>query len=125
MFCLTYGNERSNEVISGIDVVRYKSNKIEYKLSALAYTFPVYTFCLKNKITEFLDSYKVDVIHVHDIVVAEAVFLANKKNQLPVVLDLHENRPEIMKFYTHLKKFPANILISVKKMETKRRGIHK
>ncbi|WP_242037351.1 glycosyltransferase family 4 protein [Tenacibaculum piscium] len=118
LFCLTYTNQKKNERISGIEVVRYSSNKIEYKLSALAYTIPFYSYLMKNKIADFLAIYKIDVIHAHDMVVAEAVFLANKK-QLPVVLDLHENRPQIMKFYPHLKKFPANVLISVKKWQRK------
>ncbi|MEX6626090.1 glycosyltransferase family 4 protein [Tenacibaculum salmonis] len=118
LFCLTYRNQKKNELVNGIEVVRYSSNKIEYKLSALAYTIPFYSYFMKNKIADFLELYKIDVIHVHDMVVAEAVFLANKK-QLPVVLDLHENRPQIMKFYPHLKKFPANILISIKKWQRK------
>ena len=44
---------------------------------------------------------------------------ANKKFELPTVLDLHENRPEIMKHYPHLQKFPGNILINPKKWKQK------
>ena len=119
LFCLTYGNEKPKELINGIQVIRYLSTKITYKLSALAYTFPLYSHLMKNKITDFLNKNKIEVIHIHDMVIAEAVFWANKKRKLPVVLDLHENRPQIMKFYPHLKKFPANILISVKKWQEK------
>ena len=119
LFCLTYGNELKEEVINKIKVKRYQSNKFEYKLSALAYTFPLYTFFMKKKIQKFLINFKIESIHIHDMVVAEAVFNANKKNNLPLVLDLHENRPEIMRFYPHLKKFPANILISLKKWKQK------
>lgn len=119
LFCLTYGNEKSEERINNIQVIRYLSNKIIYKLSALAYTIPLYSYLMKSKIVDFLDKNNIEVIHVHDMVVAEAVFWANKKSKLPVVLDLHENRPQIMKFYPHLKKFPANILISAKKWQQK------
>jgi len=119
LFCLTYGNEVSEEFINNIKVVRFKSNKLEFKLSALAYTIPLYSYIMRNKIVRFFKTHKVDVLHVHDIVVAEAAFLANKKMKLPVVLDLHENRPQIMKFYPHLKKFPSNILISTGKWKKK------
>lgn len=118
LFCLTYGNELSEEIVNGIKVVRYKSNKLEFKLSALAYTFPFYSYLMRLKITSFLKRFKLNAIHVHDMVVAEAVIKANKK-KLPIVLDLHENRPQIMNFYPHLKKFPSNILISTKKWKLK------
>ena len=115
LFCLTYGNEPTSELVGK----RYESNKLEYKLSALAYTLPLYSLSLKKKIIHFLNKYEIEAIHIHDMVVAEAVMLANKKKQLPVVLDLHENRPEIMRFYPHLKKFPQNILISTNKWKQK------
>lgn len=119
LFCLTYGNEPTSELVGKIKVKRYESNKLEYKLSALAYTLPLYSLSLKKKIIHFLNKYDIEAIHIHDMVVAEAVMLANKKKQLPVVLDLHENRPEIMRFYPHLKKFPQNILISTNKWKQK------
>ncbi|WP_281980217.1 glycosyltransferase family 4 protein [Tenacibaculum mesophilum] len=119
LFCLTYGNEPTSELVGKIKVKRYESNKLEYKLSALAYTLPLYSLSLKKKIIHFLNKYEIEAIHIHDMVVAEAVMLANKKKQLPVVLDLHENRPEIMRFYPHLKKFPQNILISTNKWKQK------
>lgn len=114
LFCLKYKNEEVNAVINGINVIRYQSNKLEYKLSALAYTFPFYTIIMKRKIIHFLNKYKINAIHIHDIRIAEAVFKANKKLNLPTVLDLHDNMPEIMKLYPHLQKFPGKQLISPK-----------
>ena len=120
LWCLSYHKNQTTEAtINGISVKRYKSNQFEYKTSALTYTVPVYSFLMKPKIARFLNDFNIDAIHVHDMVIADAVFKANKKLQLPVILDLHENRPEIMKFYPHLKKFPSNILISLKKWKQK------
>lgn len=119
LFCLTYTNEEREEEINQIKVKRYKSNKLEYKLSALVYTIPFYTALMQKKISRFLREFKIEAIHIHDMVIAEAVFKENKKTRLPVILDLHENRPEIMKFYPHLKKFPSNIIISSKKWKQK------
>jgi glycosyltransferase involved in cell wall biosynthesis len=59
------------------------------------------------------------VLHIHDIKIAAAVFWANKSFKLPVVLDLHDNLPEVMKLYPHLQKFPGKYIISPKKWKQK------
>ncbi|MDN3642362.1 glycosyltransferase family 4 protein [Lutimonas halocynthiae] len=112
LFCLGYKLTFEEEIINEIEVKRYPSNQLEYKASALAYTLPLYKIMMSKKVTHFLNENHIDMIHVHDMVIADAVFKANNKLHLPVVLDLHENRPEIMKSYPHLGKFPGNILIS-------------
>ena len=119
LFCLKYGDEIEIEIIHEIQVRRYLSNKLEYKLSALAYTLPFYTNIMAKKINHFLLNNKIDVIHMHDMVIAGSVLKANKNLKLPTVLDLHENRPEIMKLYPHLQKFPGKQLISPKKWKVK------
>ena len=119
LFCLKYGKEKDNEKIKGIHVIRYASNKMIYKLSALVYTIPFYSLIMAKKINHFLNANKIDVVHIHDIQIAEATFRAAKNLKLKVVLDLHENRPEIMKFYVHLQKFPGKFLISSKKWKQK------
>ena len=119
LFCLKYDNELDTEEINKIIVKRYNSNKLEYKLSALAYTFPFYTDLLSKKISDFISENKIEAIHIHDIRIAEAVFKANKKYELPTVLDLHDNLPEVMKLYPHLQKFPGKQLISPQKWKEK------
>lgn len=119
LFCLHYGQQNQSEVINGIKVKRYLSNTLEYKVSALAYTIPLYTFLMKRKIRQFIKENKVEVLHIHDIRIAGAVFGVNKKYKLPTVLDLHENRPEIMRFYPHLYRFPGKYVISPKKWKNK------
>lgn len=125
LFCLTYNNESSSEIINKIKVKRYKATKLDYKMSALAYTIPVYSFVMKNKISDFLRKNDIEVIHIHDIRIAEATFKANKKLKLPIVLDLHDNMPEVMKFYPHLQKFPGKYIISPKKWKDKEEGFIK
>jgi glycosyltransferase involved in cell wall biosynthesis len=119
LFCLRYNNESVSELIYEIQVKRYLSNNVEYKLSALAYTFPFYSKVMSKKITHFLIENKIEAIHIHDIRIAEAVFKANANLNLPTVLDLHDNIPEVMKLYPHLRKFPGKVLISPKKWKQK------
>lgn len=115
LFCLKYGSENENQVIHGIQVKRYKSNALVYKLSALAYTFPFYERIMSRKIQHFLSENNIEAVHIHDMRIAGAVFRANQKFNLPTVLDLHDNLPEIMKLYPHLQQFPGKQLISPKK----------
>jgi glycosyltransferase involved in cell wall biosynthesis len=113
LFSLNYDNLPTEEVIDGITFVRYPSNKLEYKLSAIAYDFPLYHWLMSRKIKDFIRSYQVQALHVHDMVIAEAVVRANASFGLPVILDLHENRPEIMKSYKHLNSTIGKWLINL------------
>jgi len=119
LFCLTYHNEETSEEINGIRVRRFKSSTLEYKLSALAYTLPFYTSLMSRKIRDFIVENKIEVLHIHDMRIAGAVFKANQDFQLKTVLDLHDNFPEVMKEYPHLQKFPGKQLISPKKWKKK------
>src|SRR6056300_1497754 len=73
LFCLTYTKEKQEEIINGIHIVRYPSNQLEYKLSALAYIVPFYTILIQQKIHHFFNKVQPEAIHIHDIKVAEAV----------------------------------------------------
>ena len=119
LFCLSYEGKSGEEIINHIQVKRYASSQREYKLSALAYTVPFYTYRLTKKIRDFIQKFKPDVLHIHDMRIAGAVFKANRNFQLKTVLDLHENRPEIMRFYPHLQKFPGKYVISLKTWKRK------
>lgn len=119
LFCLTYGNQKLHENINGIQIRRYKSNKLIYKLSALSCDFFLYRMIMKSKISDFIKKNSIETLHIHDIRIANAVFSSNKKYQLKIVLDLHDNIPENMKFYPHLNTFPGKYIISPKRWKMK------
>ncbi|MBL3655638.1 glycosyltransferase family 4 protein [Fulvivirga sediminis] len=119
LFSFNYDKRKKEDIINGIQVRRYDAGKLIYKLSALAYTFPFFRMLVQRKISHFIETVKPEVIHIHDMVLAEAVFKVNEKFNLPVVLDLHENRPVIMQEYSHLKTFPGKYLIDVRKWQHK------
>ena len=119
LFCLDFKGRTSKDVHNGIQVRRYGSSSFEYRMSALAYTVPIYSLMLKGGIERFLKENDIDVVHVHDMVVAQAALWANRSLQLPTLLDLHENRPEIMSQYDHLRRFPGKYLVSLKKWKKK------
>lgn len=116
LFSLSYQKVKlKREEVNGIEVHRYKAGKLTYKLSALAYTFPFFHNLIKKRISGFLREVQPDAIHVHDMLIAQAVMDVNSKADKPLhlTLDLHEDRPEIMQFYPHLKKMPGKYLIKI------------
>jgi len=113
LFCLDYEGKPANENYKGINLRRFRASKLEYKLSALAYSLPFYTQLMQRKIRIFINETLPEVIHVHDMVIAEAAMREANVAGLKVILDLHENRPEIMTEYRHVKGFPGNLLIDL------------
>jgi len=119
LFCLKYADEKASDTINGIQVKRYSSNTFEYKLSALAYTIPLYSVIMQKKIAKFIRETNIEALHIHDMKIAGAVYKVNVNFNLPIILDLHDNIPEVMKLYPHLQKFPGKYLISPKKWKQK------
>jgi glycosyltransferase involved in cell wall biosynthesis len=112
LWCIdTTGSLPAREKKMGMEVYRHSMSSLMYKFSALAYTLPVYRWILRGPIRDFLKNEGIELIHVHDMQIADTVFDANKELKLPLHLDLHEDRPEIMKYYPHVQSFPGNILI--------------
>ena len=104
-------NRPAYEIINGIHVHRKYISNLTYRLSALAYSLPLYHLIIRPLIRKFIKETTPNFLHIHDMLIARAVFDVNK-NKLPVTLDLHENRPEIMKYYPHLQAGLGKILIS-------------
>lgn len=117
LFSLAYKKAAGEEVWNGIRIKRYAAGRWIYKNSALAYDLPFYHSSLRPMIADFIQTNGIQALHVHDMVLARAAFQANKKFRLPLTLDLHENRPVIMQFYPHLKKFPGKCLINIGRWE--------
>jgi len=113
LFCLCFKKPFvKNEIINQINVHRYHCSKLTYKLSALANDIGLYGFILKNKIRDFVENSDVEVLHVHDIQIAKAAISVSERVGIKYNIDLHENRPEIMKYYKHVNSFLGKIFIS-------------
>jgi glycosyltransferase involved in cell wall biosynthesis len=111
LFSLNYTNKPNSENYKGIKICRFPAGKITYKLSAIAYPFPFYKWLLAPHIRNFLENNNIEIVHVHDMVIADAALSVSR--DLPVVVDFHENRPEIMRDYMHVKKLSGRILINI------------
>lgn len=115
LFSLAYKKGAGAEECNGIQVKRYAAGKWIYKNSALAYDLPFYHRSVQPLVRDFITTNDIKTLHVHDMVLAKAVFAANREFGLPLTLDLHENRPVIMQFYPHLKRFPGKYLINLER----------
>ncbi len=115
LFSLNYRNLKPpKEEVNGIKIYREKASKWLYKSSALAYDWSYFHGQIKKPIRQFINELQPDALHVHDMLIAKAVMDVNDLHfKLPLTLDLHENRPEIMQYYPHLKKFPAKFLVNI------------
>lgn len=112
LYCLDFSSNQSEyELLDGIHIYRKRLWKFFYSLCALAYSVPFYHSCVKKSIRQFIQDQKIDVLHIHDMQIARPVFQLNRKFRLPIVLDLHENRPEIMKYYAHVNSLWGRLLI--------------
>jgi glycosyltransferase involved in cell wall biosynthesis len=112
LFCFAREGEPSAESMKGIQVHRYPVSRHISKLSALAYTLPWYHNYLKSRLRDFIHKSAADVLHIHDIQIARTIFWLKKElPSVPVILDLHENRPEIMKHYRHVVSLPGKWVI--------------
>ncbi len=123
LFTLERNGIVANTTINGIQVVRYKYSWWLYKLSALVYTFPFFTWLVKPLVKDFIRQYRVEVLHVHDMILADAVLQVNRRFKLPTVLDLHENRPAIMKHYKHVNSFSGKLLINLNRWARKQQAL--
>ena len=113
LFCLCFKKPFvKNEVINQINVHRYHCSKLTYKLSALANDISLYGNILKNKLVDFIKKSEVEILHIHDIQIAKAAISVSERVGIKYNIDLHENRPEIMKYYKHVNSFLGKIFIS-------------
>ena len=86
-----------------------------YKSSVGCLRFPFYFNYWREFLKFVFKQYKFDAIHLHDLPLSKVAKKFSTKYQIPFVLDLHENRPEIMKLYDHVRTFPGNVIISIKR----------
>ena len=113
LFCLSFKKPFvKNEIINQINVHRYYCSKLTYKLSALANDVSLYGSILKNNIKGFVENTGVEILHIHDIQIAQAAISVSERFGIKFNLDLHENRPEIMKYYKHVNSFLGKLFIN-------------
>ncbi|MCF7858559.1 MAG: glycosyltransferase family 4 protein [Candidatus Cloacimonetes bacterium] len=98
-------------------ILKKKMPKYIYKLSTVSLLFPFYFNFWRKYLKKIFNDDKFNAIHLHDLPLSKVAFEYSQMFKIPLIIDLHENRPEIMKLYQHVRKFPGKLLISIKQWQ--------
>ena len=117
VLCLNYGIKNSFEDFYGAEIIRISISKfVKKKLVGLNNTiFNLYPIFWSIYINRFIAEKKIEVLHVHDLWMLNSSFRSNKKFNLPVIADLHENFVHALHHYRFANTFPGNLIISKNK----------
>jgi glycosyltransferase involved in cell wall biosynthesis len=117
LLCTKRGGKTEKEVIGSLTIHRIPISKFNYKSGALALELPFYFNFWHQKLSGILKQTHFDAMHLHDLPLIKVCVSLAAKFSMPLVCDYHENRPEIMKMYSHVLSFPGKWLISVKRWQ--------
>ena len=95
VLCFGFGKKYSSP-LEGINIVRFNiSKKTKDILFFFLNTIPIYECLWAVRIKKFINSNKIDLLHVHDLYMsgASARGIIKSGKKIPMILDLHENYP--------------------------------
>jgi len=95
----------SRENINGINVIRISPPKSFINKSWRFFLFNLFfenIFWEKN-LECIAKQYKIDIIHVHDLLLVKTAVIISKKLNIPIIADLHENFPEGIRVWRKIK----------------------
>ncbi|MBN2031132.1 glycosyltransferase family 4 protein [bacterium] len=122
LLCFTYSRPKTEkQTDQNIHIIRIpKPRNWVRKGKALINTaFDYYTPFWKKRIQEWIERYRIDVLHVHDLYLLGAALKVRKENQFPIVADLHENYVDGLRSYRFANTFPGKYIISIPKWRKK------
>lgn len=126
VLALNFGQHAPIEDFEGIRIRRIPvPEKLKNYYFAFIHWLPLWENFWRKHLNAFVDEYKIEVIHAHDLYMAAVCGKVARKHKLPLVLDLHENYPAAVKNYQWTQKFPGNIIARAgrwKKLEGKLLG---
>lgn len=108
LLCLRRKGEAEEETIEGIKVIRIDAGKNNYVLAfwdiimSIDFVHPRF----KQRALKILKEEKIKIIHVHDLPLAGTALAIKKKQDVTVMVDLHENYPEALKTWFKWKRNP-------------------
>ena len=93
------------------------SQQFHKKFNPLALTLPFYFSFWEKKAHNFINELDIDIIHIHDLRLAEVGHRIKKNFNIPYVLDLHENLPAGLSVYAFSNSFFGKMIVSIKRWE--------
>jgi len=112
--CSTTKHKPPEEKYKGIYIHHQHLSVFTYKSSIGCLNFPFYFNFWRNFTKHLFKKYSFDIIHIHDLPLAQIGIEIKKKHNIPFILDLHENYPSLLEEAQHTKTFLGNIFFSSK-----------
>jgi glycosyltransferase involved in cell wall biosynthesis len=109
VFVICNGDKKrpNNEVWQGIRIIRINNLFKPLHLLNASLRFTIFRhFHWELILGSLIKQHKFDALHVHDLPLAASALISGSRFNIPVVLDLHENWPVIMKA---VRKVPSTI----------------
>jgi len=120
LLCYDFSGKRQlTEAFSdNITVHRFRiSRKFHNKFNVLALRLPLYFHAWTKQATRFIAQHQIDILHVHDLRLAEVGRRIKQAFDIPYVLDLHENYPAALKVYAFSNTFLGRLIVSINQWE--------
>ena len=103
IYLLSLGKEGKPfiENFNGINVIRISPPEsfLDRLLNFAYFTIFFDSPFWKKALTNIIEQYNIDVIHVHDLPIVKTAITVAKKFNIPVIADLHENYPEVLRVW--------------------------
>jgi glycosyltransferase involved in cell wall biosynthesis len=116
VFVAGYGRQikvfKEEVLDNGIHVFKKPISGFLIKSSVGCLKVPVYFSYWRRYLNHILEGKQFDVIHIHDLPLAQVGIEMSLKYNIPVVLDLHENWPAHMEMAKHTNTFLGRLLSS-------------
>lgn len=110
ILCPDFENHKEFEIINGVSVHRFKLKKsVKNKLYGLMNILPLYEMFWIKKVRKFVQAISPDFLHAHDLYMSKIAFKGGNEN-IPVILDLHENYPEAVLAFKWSSRYPHRLL---------------
>lgn len=115
LICSTRKNLPAEDRLNGAYIHRYPVSNFIYKSSLGSLIFPFYFNFWRNHITRLFKKYNYEAIHIHDLPLTKIGCEIKRKYRIPLILDLHENWPGLLKHALHTRTLYGRLLFSYNK----------
>jgi glycosyltransferase involved in cell wall biosynthesis len=115
--CITQKHRPKFETLKYCKITRKQITDFTKKTSVGCLKFPFYFNFWFKFLNNILQKEKFDVIHIHDLPLTKVGIKLKQKFNIPLVVDLHENWPALIKDAKHTNTLLGKILSSNKQWE--------
>jgi glycosyltransferase involved in cell wall biosynthesis len=108
--CWVAEGKPDSENYPNVTIHRKVIPKRIYQSSVGCLSTPFYFNWWKRYLHKLLKENKFDVVHLHDLPLVDVIRQLRDEFGFKMVLDFHENYPELLNLSDHIKRFPANLM---------------